>query len=233
LNYSDIQLATLVAPSDYVPENVSPPAPANDFARHGVQTVRSALARLRGKAESAALVLLHEANNSWNGSRSHVLLTDLVAATESQSQLVKRNRTSEGQYLSVVPSQARLRHLEEFERYAADIEDRAKAAGVPVVVVFLPTAIQAAMISSGQWSPDIDPFQFDNQLRSIIESHGGTYIDILPDFRNIPNAERGFFPADGHFNPEGHLMISDLLAKKLTGGAVRALKPEYPLEAGR
>jgi hypothetical protein len=233
LNYSDIQLATLAAPSDYVPENVSPPAPAYDSASHSAQTVRSVLARLRGKAESAGLVFLHEVKNSWTASRSYVLLTDLVAATESQSQLVKRNRTSEGQYLSAVPSQARLMHLKEFEGYFTDIEDQAKAAGVPVVVVLLPTPVQAAMISSGQWSPDIDPFQFDNQLRSIVENHGGTYIDILPDFRNVPDAERGFFPADAHFNPEGHVTISELLAKELTRGAVPALKPEYASERDR
>lgn len=237
LNYSDIQLSTLVAPSDYVPENVSPPAPGNDSAGHGARTVRSALARLRGKAESVALVLLHEVNNRWTASRSYVLLTDFANATESQSQLVKRNRTSEGQYLSAVPSQARLMHLKEFEFYFADIEDQAKAAGVPVVVVLLPTRVQAAMISSGQWPPNIDPFQFDNQLRSVVESHGGTYIDILPDFRTITNAERGFFPADGHFTPEGHRIIADLLARGLTSGAVPALsapiKPEYASKGGR
>jgi hypothetical protein len=236
LNYSDIQLATLAAPSDYVPENVSPPAPANDSAGHNAQ-LRSALATLRGKAESAVLVLLHEVNNRWTGSRSYVLLAEFVAATESQSQLLKRNRTSEGQYLSAVPSQARLMHLKEFDGYAADMEGRARAAGVPIVAVLLPTRIQAAMISAGQWPPDIDPFQFDNQLRSIIESHGGTYVDILPDLRSMPAAEKGFFPADGHFSEEGHRMISDVLAKDLTSGIVptlsASLKPQDELGKSR
>jgi hypothetical protein len=223
LNYSDIQLATLAAPSDYVPENVSPPAPANDSEGDSAQTMRSKLAKLRAKAKSAVLTVLHKVNNSWTGSRSYVLLTDFVAVAQSQSQLLKRNRTSEGQYLSAVPSQARLMHLKEFDGYAADMEDRARAAGVPVVVTLLPTRIQSVMISAGQWPPDIDPFQFSNQVRSIVEGHGGTYIDILPDFRAIPNAEQGFFAADGHFNEEGHALMTALLAKELTGGAVPAL----------
>jgi hypothetical protein len=236
LNYSDIQLATLAAPSDYVPENVSPPATTNDSVDRRAP-LRSALAKLRGEAESAVLVLLHRVNNSWAGSRSYVLLTDFVAATETQSQLLKRNRTSEGQYLSAVPSQARLMHLKEFNGYAEEMEDRARAAGVPVVVVFLPTRIQAAMISGGQWAPDIDPFQFDDQLRSIVQSHSGTYIDILPDLRAIPNAEKGFFPADGHFNEQGHAIISDLLAKELTSGSLPALNSslnsEHEFEKGK
>lgn len=224
LNYSDVQIATVVAPSDYVFENVSPPHLAGDFAGHSSRTVGSTLARLREKAESAALVLLHEVNNHWTQSRSYVMLTHFLAATESQSQLVKRNRTSEGQYLSAVPSPARLMHLREFDGYVADIQERARAAGVPVAVVLLPTRIQAAMISSGQWPPDIDPLHFDNQLRSVIESHGGIYLDVLPRFRAIPNAEQAFFPADGHFNEEGHLMVSDLLAKELTSGTVPGLR---------
>jgi hypothetical protein len=235
-NYSDIQLSTLVAPSDYVPENVLPPATGTDATGHGAATVRSVVPWLRGKAESAALVLLHEINNRWRDTRSYVLLTDFVAATESQSQLVRRNRTSEGQYLSAKPSQARLMHLKEFDGYAEDIEDRARAAGIPVVAVLLPTPIQTAMISSGQWPVEIDPFQFDNQLRSIVVSHGGTYIDILPDFRAVPNAQRGFFPADGHFNPEGHATISHLLAKELTSGMVPGLgvsaHPRVTVEPG-
>jgi hypothetical protein len=156
-----------------------------------------------------------------------VLLTDFAAATESQSQLLQRNRTSEGQYLSATPSQARLMHLKEFDGYVADIEDRAKAAGIPVVAVILPTRIQAAMISSGQWPSNIDPFQFDNQVRAIIERHGGIYIDILQDLRTVPDAEKGFFPADGHFNEEGHAIIADLLTKELTSGAVPALRDKH------
>jgi hypothetical protein len=237
LNYSDVQIATVAAPSDYVPENVSPPHPASDFAGNSSQTVGSTLTKLREKAESATLLLLHQINNHWTESRSCVLLTHFLAATENQSQFVKRNRTSEGQYLSAVPSPARLMHLREFDGYVADMEERGRAAGAPIVVVLLPTRVQAAMISSGQWPPDIDPLQFDNQLRSVIESHGGIYLDVLPRFRAIPNAEQGFFPADRHFNEEGHLMVSDLLAKELTSGTVPALsavpKPQDASEKDR
>lgn len=214
LNYSDVQIASLVAPSDYVAEHASGAA--------GKQT-SSNLRRLREKAEAALSGFAHAVNDSWRETRTYVMLMDLMAATESQKNFLKRNRTSESQYLDAQPSQARLDHLKEFDVYAADIEKRAQAAGVTLVAVFVPTRLLAAMISEGEWPPDIDPFSLDKQLKAIIVKHGGTYVDILPDFRDIPDAAQGFFAADVHFNPQGHLTIAGILARELTSGAVPAL----------
>jgi hypothetical protein len=93
------------------------------------------------------------------------------------------------------------------------------------------------MISMNEWPPGYDPFKLDNELRSIIERHGGIYVDILPDLRAIPNPERGFYRVEGHPNALGHALISNLLAKGLTGGAVPALAvvgpPKPGLDQGR
>jgi hypothetical protein len=223
LNYSDVQLSTVLAPSDYIPETVRASGMPSE-SPNGSPLVR-ALFSLRGKAEIAALLFEHAVNTVWQqDTRSYVMLTDFMAARESQNQFLKRNRTGEGQYLDAEPSQGRLNHLKEFDAYFADIATRAKAAGVPLIVVLLPTRVQAAMLSSGEWPASIDPYGLDDELRPIVVRQGGIYIDILPDFRGIPDAQQGFFPADGHFSPEGHAIISDMLAKELTGGAVAALK---------
>jgi hypothetical protein len=49
----------------------------------------------------------------------------------------------------------------------------------------------------------------------MIERHSGTYIDILPDFRPIPNPEKYYFPVDGHPDADGHAFLSKLVAKGL------------------
>jgi hypothetical protein len=123
-----------------------------------------------------------------------------------------------------VPSERRLHHLQEFDGYAAKIAEQARAANVSLVAVFLPNRQHAAVLSMGEWPSNIDPFSLDNELRSIIVGDGGTCIDILPAFRSIPNAEKDYFPVDGHPNEEGNAMIAGLLAKALTSGAVPALK---------
>jgi hypothetical protein len=130
-----------------------------------------------------------------------------------------------------------LSHLKQFDSYAADIEKQAQTAGVPLVAVLVPDRAQAAMISMGEWPQGYDPYKLDDELRSIITRHGGIYIDILPDYRNIPNPEQGYLPVDGHPNANGHATISKLLAKELTNGAVPALRAaaqsQVALEQGR
>jgi hypothetical protein len=113
--------------------------------------------------------------------------------------------------------------LKEFDRSAADVERMASAAGVPLVAVLIPNRAQAAMISMGEWPAGFDPYTMDRELRSIITRHGGAYIDILPDFRGIPNAERHYYALDGHPDAGGHAIIAEFLARELSGGAVPGL----------
>jgi hypothetical protein len=123
------------------------------------------------------------------------------------------------------------------DSYSAEIAGKAQAAGVPLVAVLVPNRAQAAMISMGEWPAGFDPYKLNDRLRSIVVSHGGTYIDILPDFRGIPNPEQYWFPLDGHPDASGHAVIAALLAKELTGGAIPTLRvaaqPPAGLEQGR
>jgi hypothetical protein len=93
------------------------------------------------------------------------------------------------------------------------------------------------MISARDWPDGYDPYKLNEELRSIITSHGGIYIDILPDLRNIPNSQQLYFPIDDHPDVGGHELIAELLAKELTNGTVPALKavaqPQVVLKQGR
>lgn len=111
-----------------------------------------------------------------------------------------------------------------FEGYVTEIGKKAKAAGVPIVVVMVPTRAQAAMISMAEWPAGFDPFKLDKELGSITTRQGATYIDILPQFRATPNPERHFYPIDGHPDADGHAIFTRFLAQELTGGAVPELR---------
>ena len=57
---------------------------------------------------------------------------------------------------------------------------------------------QAAMLARGSWPAGFDPYKFNNEVRSVITSHGGTFIDTFDDLRKVPNLERYYYAIDNH-----------------------------------
>jgi len=194
------------------------PAPAENQAQSSRPLDRIKAAVSANPVTAAAL-------EYWHKDKVNFLLRHFLYESQSQylkSSLVGSMRDQSG-FLKANLDQDWLDHLRAFNDDAAEFEARAKAAGVPVVVLLLPNRAQTAMISMGTWPAGYDPYNLDNELRRIVESHGATYITILPDYRGIPNPEQGYFPMDQHPNSEGHALIARFLAKALTGGAVPGL----------
>lgn len=219
--YADIRTASQLTTSDDVPDYVTAyEANSANKPAHSIPLWK----KLRAKVVQEGVVFAHAVNDKWRVSRSRTLLSDVLALIESQDQMLARNRTSEAQYLDAVPSASRLGHLRDIDTYVGEVVDRGKSAGVPVVGVFLPGRLPAAYVSAGHWPSDMDPFSLDNELREIFKAHGGIYIDILPLFRAIPDAQQYYFPSDGHPTSKGQALFAELLARELTSGKVPNLK---------
>jgi hypothetical protein len=181
-----------------------------------------------GFAKKSFLDALRE---QWDQTRTSFMLRHYLY--ESEALYVNSYLENNGQsvFLKTHPDAAWLNRIKEFDGVAADIERRAATANVPLVAVLVPVRAQAAMISMGHWPPGYDPYKLNDDLRAIITSHGGTYVDILPGFRTVPNAGKYFLPVDGHPTAQGHAIISLPLAKELTSGAVPALRAANPSQA--
>jgi len=167
----------------------------------------------------------------WEDSRTSLVLRHILIASESQDQYVRsylKNEEDAG-FLKAELTGHWQRLLQNFQIDAADFESQARAAGIPFVTVLVPNRAQAAMLSMSEWPAGYNPYKLDDELRGIIVSNGGTYIDILRDFQTIPNPEREYFPVDGHPDADGHALIARLLGKELIGGAVPALKVQAQL----
>jgi hypothetical protein len=144
---------------------------------------------------------------------------------KSRSQYLKSSLAGDDSDFMRIPANAQYQmELQNFDKDAAEVARQAKSANLPLVVTLLPVRAQAALISMGDWPADIDPYRLNNDMRAIVTRHGGTYVDILPDYRSITNPEQGFLPIDGHPNADGHATIARFLTKELTSGAVPALK---------
>lgn len=184
---------------------------------------------------SGFVKLVSAIGRKWLESRTKSVLTHYLYEIEGKHQYVEsylRRGDSDSGFLKTQFSAAWQDRLNRFDSYAANIEGQARAAGIPLAVVYIPNRAQAAMISMGEPPAGYNPYELDDDLRTIIVSHGGIYIDILPDYRNIPNPDDNYFPIDGHPDADGHAMISQMLAKELTGGAIPALRAVAQPEAG-
>jgi hypothetical protein len=169
--------------------------------------------------------------------RTAVLLLNLLYS--DQTQFVKSSIIApDGMigYLRPTLSADWTKRLADFDENFASVEAQAKKAGVPVVVVLLPSHVQADMIGMGDVPAGYDPYELGKQLQTIVTRDGGTYVDILPSFRKDPNIERGYFALDGHPNALGHRIFANVLAEDLSSGSVPALtavpNPQAPEAAG-
>jgi hypothetical protein len=193
---------------------------------------------LPGKSPHDAMVALMGAiHDKWVVSHPGLLLQHYLFQSQSEYVKLYLNRGLQSGFLKAEPDSDWQYRLDKFNGYAADIEGQAKAAGVPVIAVLVPNRAQVAMISMGKWPAGYDPYKLGEELRAIITSHDGTYIDILPNFRTIPNPEQYYYSIDDHPDARGHAIIADMLARELTSGSVPALRApnqsRAALEKGR
>jgi hypothetical protein len=104
-----------------------------------------------------------------------------------------------------------------------DIANRLHAAGVPLMIVAVPSRAEAALLSSSQLPAHVDPFAFGREIQTIASKHSAGYVDLMGPFSRIPNAENLYYVVDGHVTTEGHKVIADELVQKLQDGSVPAI----------
>jgi hypothetical protein len=178
----------------------------------------------KGGSTGAFVAGVRDVIISIHASATYFLLQHFLY--ESQSQYLKSVflKGDEARYLRAEPKAAALNSLQQFSSYDEDIESKAKSADVPIVVTMIPQRAQAAMISMNEWPQGFDPYKIGDEVRTVVENHGGSYVDILHGFRNVDDAGEYYFPNDGHPDARGHKIISDLIANGLTDGSVPGLR---------
>jgi hypothetical protein len=193
--------------------------------------------RFRIKAIFASKAILETLRELWqdqqwkiNRTASATMLLHVLY--QSRSQYVKSYLAAEDYsgFLETQPSPKWQSRLRNFEDDAAEIARQSKAAGVPLIVTLVPTRAQAAMISMGEWPSGYNPYKLSDDLKSIVLRHDGIYLDILTDYRDVANPERGYFAVDGHPNADGHATIAKFLAREVSRSAVPALRTGATLQ---
>jgi hypothetical protein len=107
-----------------------------------------------------------------------------------------------------------------FDLIIGDMTAKLRAAGVPLVLIAVPSRPEAALLSSNQLPPNIDPFAFGRQIEIIASKHRAEYVDLVEAFSRIPNSENLFYVVNGHVNREGQIVIAKNILQKLQDGSV-------------
>lgn len=92
--------------------------------------------------------------------------------------------------------------------------DKARAAGVPFLVIYYPTYQQVAAAQAKN-QPALSPLGLDNRLRDIVEAHGGHFIDMTPTIAAQTNVPDLYYVSDDHPNGQGHRLLARELTKAL------------------
>jgi hypothetical protein len=126
-------------------------------------------------------------------------------------------------FLYITQGPAWQQHWADFTAHARDMFTRARAADIPMAVVFAPNRLQAAMISQGVWPAGFDPYGINRSVQSRTAAQGATFIGILPHYAAVPGSEHLYLALDGHPTDSGYHFLAQAIAEELTSGAIPRL----------
>ncbi|HET6236706.1 MAG TPA: SGNH/GDSL hydrolase family protein [Acetobacteraceae bacterium] len=105
--------------------------------------------------------------------------------------------------------------LKRFDQLMAEIAGKFHAAGIPLILAYVPERAQAALLSAHQSPPGVDPYAFPRQIGDIARAHGIRFVDLSPTMSRMQDAANLYYPVDGHLAGQGDKLLADALAQKL------------------
>jgi len=146
---------------------------------------------------------------------------------ENRSGFDGSSLTGDGdRFLRVPTDPTEQQYLQQFASDLAIAGKKAHAMNIPLFVTLVPSRSQAAMLSLGRAKEGFSPYALNDELRAAVEHEGCTYVDILPEFHNLPNAEQYYFLVNGHPNPDGARLIAQFIAKQLVNAPLSDTRAE-------
>lgn len=110
--------------------------------------------------------------------------------------------------------QARLRA---FDAMMGTLADKARQAGIPFMVAFVPQEAEVALMAHRAAAAGTDPEALPAALATIAEAHGATFADTSHLLRREPAPERLYYQVDGHLAGDGQRIAAKAIATNLAG----------------
>jgi hypothetical protein len=110
--------------------------------------------------------------------------------------------------------------LDILNKITAALSARARQAGVPFVVAFIPQEAEVAMMAPGRTAPPgVDPTALPDAIATLAADHGASFIDTSRVLRHDPAPEHFYYTVDGHLTGAGQPAVGSYIAGRLTNGA--------------
>jgi hypothetical protein len=104
-----------------------------------------------------------------------------------------------------------------FDSLIGRMQAKIGAAGVPFVLVYVPSHAEAAFIAAPSPPKGIDPYALGNAIGRIASDHGVAYVNLADKFRSVPRAGDLFYAANGHLSARGNPIVGQYVATQLAG----------------
>jgi hypothetical protein len=114
------------------------------------------------------------------------------------------------------------KHFFDLDSALGDMSTQMHAAGVPFVIIPIPSRAEAALLSSSQLPPNVNPYAFGREVESLATKHDVAFVDLMGPFSQIPHAETLYYVVNGHPAAGAEAVIGQYLAQKLQDGSVPA-----------
>jgi hypothetical protein len=118
-------------------------------------------------------------------------------------------------YLRTPLSPAWKRRMRNLDHLLAEMKSKADKAGVPFVLVEVPSLAQAAVVKMPEPPAGVDPYLFNRALKQVAGRNGMGYADPLEHFYRADKVANLYYVVDTHLNAQGHTLVSQALVNEL------------------
>ena len=150
--------------------------------------------------------------NLFADSRLRVVLQHLMYQDPDFYLSLYRNSPAKTLYMREPLSDTLRIHLNAYNDLLSQFAAKGKAAGIPIMLAFIPQRAQVGFAADKNRPSYIDPFALNKALAKLASLNGVLFTDTTPDFVKDPRQMDLFLRADGHLDPDGDEVVARSLA---------------------
>ena len=109
-------------------------------------------------------------------------------------------------------------HMDDFARLLGEMAGKARERGIPLLLVWAPTRVQASLVASTARQPGTDPFAIGVEAAAVASRMDAAFVDTFPAMAEKRAPDRFFYAVDGHMNGEGNAVFAASVEQRLRQG---------------